>query len=148
LAKARELAELADRENRAMTAEEQKAYDEIMAKGREVSDAVKAHCHDQEVCAFAKEEFGGGLDMPGSSTEAKSRRLSFKGLGAKVVTQMLGQDDETAKLKKPKKPKRPKNPTISQVQVAASSARAPGTSRRPLGDQLTGARQRQRSNVQ
>jgi hypothetical protein len=55
LAKARHFAEKAEAENRALTAEEQKAYDEIMAKGREVSDAVKAHSHDQEVFAFARE---------------------------------------------------------------------------------------------
>jgi len=81
-----------------MTPVEQKAFDEIIAKRREVADAMKTHRHDQEVWAFAKEEFGGGLDMPGSSTEAKSRRLSFKGLGAKVATQMLGQDDETGEI--------------------------------------------------
>ena len=37
-----------------MTAEEQKTYDEIMKRGREVADAVKSHHHDQEVWAFAK----------------------------------------------------------------------------------------------
>ena len=64
LAKAREIAELAESENRAMTAEEQKTYDEIMAKGRGVADAVKAHRHDQEVFAFARDlsdEVVGGL---------------------------------------------------------------------------------------
>ena len=55
LAKAREIAETADTEGRAMTIEEQKSYDEIMAKGREVADALKAHRHDQEVFAFARE---------------------------------------------------------------------------------------------
>ena len=55
LAKAREIAEKAEAEHREMTAEEQKSFDEIMAKGRQVSDAVKAHRHDQEVLAFAKE---------------------------------------------------------------------------------------------
>ena len=55
LAKAREIAEKAEAEHREMTAEEQKTFDEIMAKGRQVSDAVKAHRHDQEVLAFAKE---------------------------------------------------------------------------------------------
>ena len=43
LAKAREIAEKAEAEKRAMTAEEQKTYDEIMAKGRSVADAVKQH---------------------------------------------------------------------------------------------------------
>ncbi len=78
-----------------MTAEEQKAYDEIMAKGREVSDAVKAHCHDQEVFAFARElsdnVIGGlGGDLSGSGIGAKSgQRLSFKHTGASVARPML-----------------------------------------------------------
>ena len=54
LSKAREIAEKAESENRAMTAEEQKSYDEIMTEGRAVADAVKQHHHDQEVWAFAK----------------------------------------------------------------------------------------------
>ena len=87
LAKAREIAELAESENRAMTAEEQKTYDEIMAKGRSVADAVKQHRHDESVFAFAHElsdNVVGGLsddDLSSSGTEAKSRRLSFKGHG-------------------------------------------------------------------
>ena len=65
LAKARQLAETAEAENRAMTAEEQKTYDEIMAKGRSVADAVKQHRHDQEVFGFTRElsdNVIGGLD--------------------------------------------------------------------------------------
>ena len=49
LQKAREIAELAESENRAMTADEQKIYDEGVAKARDVADAVKQHRHDQEV---------------------------------------------------------------------------------------------------
>jgi hypothetical protein len=95
LAKARHFAEKAEAENRAMTAEEQKAYDEIMAEGREVSDAVKAHCHDHEVFAFARElsdNVMGGLggDLSGSGIGAKSgQRLSFKHTGASVARPML-----------------------------------------------------------
>jgi hypothetical protein len=94
LAKARHFAEKAEAENRAMTAEEQKAYDEIMAEGREVSDAVKAHCHDQEVFAFARElsdsVIGGlGGDLSGSGIGAKSgQRRSFKHTGASVARPM------------------------------------------------------------
>jgi hypothetical protein len=70
-------------------------YDEIMAKGREVADAVKANRHDQEVFAFAKDlsdnVIGGlGGDLSGSGIGAKSgQRLSFKGMGAGVARQML-----------------------------------------------------------
>ena len=102
LAKAREIAELAESENRAMTAGEQKSYDEIMTEGRSVADAVKAHRHDQEVFAFAKElsdNVIGGLSHDDSSSVgsgSKSRRLSFKGLGTKVATAMLGPDGQKA----------------------------------------------------
>ena len=87
LQKARELAEKADAEHREMTEAEQKEYDEIMAKGRAVSEAVRQHRHDESVWAFAKEEFGGG---DGSSPTAKAgQRLSFKRMGTKAATAML-----------------------------------------------------------
>ena len=35
-------------------------------------------------------------DLSDSSTEAKSRRLSFKGMGAHVARQMLGPDGQKA----------------------------------------------------
>jgi HK97 family phage major capsid protein len=95
LAKAREITEKADAEKREMTAVEQKTFDEIMAKGREVSDAVKAHRHDQEVFAFAKELSdevglsGLGGELSGSSIESKGRRLSFKGMGSHVAARMM-----------------------------------------------------------
>ena len=91
LRKARELVEKAASENRELTAEEQKTYDEIMAKGRSVADAVKQHRHDEEVYAFAREladEVGVPLshdDLSSSGSGSKSRRLSFKAMGAKVA---------------------------------------------------------------
>ena len=63
-----------------------------MAEGRSVADAMKAHRHDQEVWAFAKDLSGvtGGIgELGGSPTSSKSQRLSFKGLGAKVAARML-----------------------------------------------------------
>ena len=63
-----------------------------MAEGRSVADAMKAHRHDQEVWAFAKDLSGvtGGFgELGGSPTSSKSQRLSFKGLGAKVAARML-----------------------------------------------------------
>ena len=86
----------------ARTAEEQKTYDEIMKRGREVADAVKQHRHDQEVFAFARvlsDNVIGPLDggdLSSSGSRSKSRRLSFKGLGHKVATQMLGPDGQKA----------------------------------------------------
>ena len=56
---------------------------------------MKQHRHDQEVFAFAKElsdNVIGGLsddDLSSSGSGSKSRRLSFKGMGTKVATQML-----------------------------------------------------------
>ena len=79
-----------------MSPEEQKTFDEIMAKGRSVADAVKQHRHDESVFAFARElsdNVIGGLshdDLSASGSGSKSRRLSFKGMGTKVATQMLG----------------------------------------------------------
>ena len=73
-----------------------------MAKGRQVCDAVKAHRHDAEVFAFAKDlsdNVIGGLshdDLSASGAGGKSRRLSFKGLGTKVATHMLGVDGQKA----------------------------------------------------
>ena len=58
--------------------------------------------HDQSVWAFAKElsenvtgPLGGG-DLSSSGSPSKSRRPSFKGMGAKVATQMLGVDGTKA----------------------------------------------------
>ena len=82
LAKAREIAELAESENREMTAEEQKTYSEIMTEGRSVADAVKTHRHDQEVFAFVKdlsENVIGGLshdDLSSSGAELGPRGQS------------------------------------------------------------------------
>ncbi len=63
-----------------------------MAKGRAVADAVKAHRHDQEVFAFARDlsegvigGLGGG-ELSSLGSGAKSRRLSFKGLGGRSAS--------------------------------------------------------------
>jgi hypothetical protein len=102
LQKAREIAELAESEHREMTAEEQKIYDEGVSKARSVADAMKQHRHDQEVFAFAKDlsdNVIGGLsdgDLSSPGSPSKPRRLSFKGLGTKVATSMLGVDGTKA----------------------------------------------------
>jgi hypothetical protein len=86
---------LAESGHREMTAEEQKIYDEGVAKARSVADAVKQHRHDESVFAFARElsdNVIGGLshdDLSASGSGSKSRRLSFNGMGTKVATQML-----------------------------------------------------------
>ena len=72
IAKAREIAELAESENRAMSAEEQKEFDEIMTEGREVADEMKQRDHDNFVWDFARKEFGGGLDLSGCGVVDKS----------------------------------------------------------------------------
>ncbi len=95
LQKAREIAELAESEHREMTAEEQKIYDEGVSKARDVADAMKQYRHDQSVFAFAKDlsdNVIGGLNdgvLSSSGSGDKTRRLSFKGMGIKVATQML-----------------------------------------------------------
>ena len=87
---------------RAFVQQYEKTYSEIMTEGRSVADAVKQHRHDESVFAFARElsdnvigPMAGG-ELSSSGSEAKSRRLSFKGLGAKVTSQMLGQVGEKA----------------------------------------------------
>ena len=95
LQKAREIAELAESENRALTPEEQKTYSEGVSKARSVADAVKAHRHDEEVYAFAREladEVGVPLshdDLSSSGSGSKSRRLSFTAMGAKVAARTM-----------------------------------------------------------
>ena len=95
LAKAREVAELADSENRPMTEAEPKVYDEGVSQARSVADAVKAHRHDAEVFAVVRElsdNVTGGLshdDSSSSGAPSKSRRLSFKGMGAHVAARMM-----------------------------------------------------------
>ena len=98
LGKGRQLAELAESENREFTAEEKATYDSIMTEGRDVADAVKAHRHDQEVWAFAKELGAEVIGPMGgvSPLSGKGQRLSFKGMGAKVATAMLGVDGTKA----------------------------------------------------
>ena len=100
LAKAREIAEKAESEHREMTEAEQKTYDENLAEARSVADAVKAHRHDQEVFAFAKDLSDNVIGLDGdlscSGSGSNSRRLSFKGLGTKVASQMLGVDGTKA----------------------------------------------------
>ena len=66
-----------------------------MAKGRAGGRRDQAHRHDQEVFAFAKElsdNVIGGLsddDLSSSGPGSKSRRLSFKGMGAQVAARMM-----------------------------------------------------------
>ena len=76
-----------------MTADEQKSHDEIIAKACEV--AMKAHRHDREVWQFARDLSaevgipGMGGELSSSALGSKSRRLSFKGMGAQVAAKML-----------------------------------------------------------
>ena len=52
---------------------------------------------DDAMMSAIRSEFGDVLAPLGASpTEAKSRRLSFKGLGTKVATMMLGTDGQKA----------------------------------------------------
>jgi hypothetical protein len=103
LAKARELAEKADSEHREMTPAEQTEFDAIMARGREVSDAVKQHRHDESVFAFAKElsdNVIGGVDGGGSLSGAGAKagqRLSFKGMGGTAATKIRANGPDGAK---------------------------------------------------
>ena len=61
IAKAREIAELAETEHREMTAEEKKSFDEFMAEGQKCRRRDEAKRHDDSVLAFAKELSGVAL---------------------------------------------------------------------------------------
>ena len=92
LSEASKIAERAEAMGRDMTADEKAIYDPIVAKARQVADSMKKVRDDDATMTAIKSEFAGVIgELGGSSTEAKSRRLSFKGLGTKVATQMLGQ---------------------------------------------------------
>jgi hypothetical protein len=96
LAKAREISEKAEAEHRDLT-EQEKAFVEPTLKKREIADGMRQVREDDATMTTIKNEFAGVMgDLSGSSTEAKSRRLSFKGLGAKVATMMLGADGQKA----------------------------------------------------
>jgi HK97 family phage major capsid protein len=98
LAKARQIAEKAEAEHRDMTADERAVYDPIMAKGREVADAVAKYRHDQSVFQFAR-ELSAEVGLPGIGDSGagpmKGRRLSFKGMGAKAAAQMMPDGAKT-----------------------------------------------------
>jgi hypothetical protein len=97
LAKAREVAEKAESENRDMTAEEKAIYDPVVKSAREIADGMKKVRDEDAMMTEISTEFGGVMgDLGPSPTEAKSRRLSFKGLGTKVATQMVGVDGTKA----------------------------------------------------
>ncbi|HXO51081.1 MAG TPA: hypothetical protein VN888_08645 [Mycobacterium sp.] len=95
LAKAREIAEKAEAENRAMTPEEQKALRRDHGQGSRGRRCGEATPPRQSVFAFARElsdNVVGGLSdgtVSLSGSPGKSRRLSFKGMGAKVAAQMM-----------------------------------------------------------
>jgi HK97 family phage major capsid protein len=95
LREARQLAEKAESENRALTDAEQKVYDDAVRDAKSLSDAFEKQRHDTAVFAFAK-ELGESVGDTGAA-RTKGQRLSFKGLGASVASKMLGSDGLGAK---------------------------------------------------
>ena len=68
-----------------------------MKTAHDIADGMKKVRDEDALMTTLKNEFGDVMgDLGGSSTQAKSRRLSFKGLGTKVATQMLGPDGQKA----------------------------------------------------
>lgn len=84
-------------EKRDLTPEEKAIVEPTLKTAREIADGMKKVRDDDALMTTIRNEFGAVMGGLGSSpTEAKSRRLSFKGMGAKVATQMLGPDNTKA----------------------------------------------------
>ena len=86
LTRARKTVETAEAEHRELTPDERAFVDPVVKEAREIADGMRVRDEDALMTSIAG-EFG---DVLGTSlTEAKSRRLSFKGMGAGVARQML-----------------------------------------------------------
>ena len=89
--KAREVAERAEAEGRAMTPAEEKIYTDSTAVMKDSLAGIKACKADQQMLTNLRAEFGSlGSPLADSKT---GRRLSFKGMAAGVARQMLGTPD-------------------------------------------------------
>ena len=102
LTKARKMIEAAEAEHRDLTDEEKAFTEPVLKSARDVADNM-AKTRDEDAAMKAiNDEFAdvtGGLshdEMSSSGSPSKSRRLSFKGMGAKVATHMLGVDGTKA----------------------------------------------------
>ena len=94
--------ETAEAEHRDLTDEEKAFTEPILKSARDVADSM-AKTRDEDAAMKAiNDEFAdvmGGLshdELSSPGAQSKSRRLSFKGLGAKVATSMLGTDGQKA----------------------------------------------------
>lgn len=94
--------EKAEAEKRALTAAEQATCAPIIARGKELSQALREVRADDDIRAAAKAlaaEIGdpiGSGNQRAVAESAKGRRLTFKGMGAKVATMALGEDGTKA----------------------------------------------------
>lgn len=87
-ARAKEVSAKAAAEKRAMTAAEQKVYDDSMQELETSLLGIKSAKADASLTANANAEFA-GIGGPVNGTKDTSRRLSFKGMGATVAGRML-----------------------------------------------------------
>jgi HK97 family phage major capsid protein len=98
LAKAREIAEKAEAENRDLTDDEKAIYDPIIAKGKQLSADFEKLRSDESVKAWANNlaaevgealHGGGGGLGSGGAARTKGQRLSFKGMGRVAANRLL-----------------------------------------------------------
>ena len=98
LDRAREIAEKADTENRAMTPEEKAIFDPIIANAKDINNALKQIRVDEEFFAEAKaisDQVGVASSAP-SAGGLGGKRISFKGMGAAVASKMVGEYGQKA----------------------------------------------------
>ena len=92
--KARALAEKAEAEGRAFAPDEQAAFDQALAEGRECVASIKARRTDQEFLhstnALAA-ELGLGGSTAGAGGSVKGRRISFKGMAGPLAHSIAPQ---------------------------------------------------------
>jgi hypothetical protein len=102
LTKARKMIEAAEAEHRDLTDEEKAFTEPVLKSARDVADSMAKTRDEDATMKAINDEFAdvmGGLSDDDSSLSgagSKSRRLSFKGMGAKVATHMLGVDGTKA----------------------------------------------------
>ena len=87
LDRARELVTKADAEGRPLTEAERAIFDPNMKRSDEIITAVKQAKADEALMAMAR-EFAGAVGGPAGKSD--DRRLSFKGMGGRLATNMLG----------------------------------------------------------
>ena len=99
LEKASEIAYQADNESRDMTPEEKAIANPILQRGKELTEAMRQVKSDEAVLAEAKAmsaRVGVASSAPPSGGRLDGKRISFKGMGARAASKMVGEYGQKA----------------------------------------------------